>query len=74
MEAARRFAAQEGVPINQLINVALAEKLSAMRTAEIFAERAARADVPAALALLRRLGNDDPPREGDEIPEELSAT
>jgi hypothetical protein len=30
-------------------------------------KRARRADVPAAIALLDRLGNDDPPRPGDEI-------
>jgi hypothetical protein len=71
---AERVARREGTTLNQLINVALAEKLSTMRTAEIFAERAARADVPGTIALLKRLGNDDPPREGDEIPEELSAT
>jgi hypothetical protein len=50
---ARRLAAAEGVALNQLINVAVAEKLSALRTESYFNERAARADVPRALALLR---------------------
>ena len=44
----------------------VAEKLSALRTASYFKERAARADVGKALELLDRAG-DAPPREGDEI-------
>ena len=62
----RRVAAAEGASVNQFINVAVAEKLSALRTADYFRERAARADVPAALALLDRLGT-EPPRPGDEV-------
>ena len=44
----------------------VAKKLSALRTATYFNERAARAEVPKALDLLDRAG-DAPPREGDEI-------
>jgi hypothetical protein len=44
----------------------VAEKLSALRTASYFKERAARADLSKALDLLDRAG-DAPPREGDEI-------
>jgi hypothetical protein len=62
----RRLAEAEGASINQFINVAVAEKLSALRTESYFRERAARADVPAALALLERLGT-EPPRPGDEV-------
>jgi hypothetical protein len=67
LDEARKLAESEGVALNQLINVALAEKLSALRTEAFFAERAARADIPAALALLRRPGPNNPPIEGDEI-------
>lgn len=63
---AERVAKAEGTTLNQFINVAVAEKLSALRTAEYFQERAARADVDKALELLERAG-DEPPREGDEI-------
>jgi hypothetical protein len=42
----------EGVALNQLINVAVAEKLSALRTADYFTARAARADIPKALKVL----------------------
>ena len=62
----RKLAEQEGASINQFINVAVAEKLSALRTESYFRERAARADVPAAFALLERIGT-EPPRTGDEI-------
>jgi len=49
---ARKVAEAEGVALNQLINVALAEKLSALRTASNFAERAARANIPEAQRIL----------------------
>jgi len=68
LEEARKAAEAEGVALNQLINVAVAEKLSALRTEDYFRERAERADVPAALAILQRSGLGNPPVEGDEIP------
>jgi hypothetical protein len=67
---AERVAKAEGSTLNQFINVAVAEKLSALRTADYFKERAARADVGKALELLDRAG-DEPPREGDEIAPDL---
>jgi hypothetical protein len=63
---AERVAKAEGTTLNQFINVAVAKKLSALRTADYFRERAARADVRKALQPLDRAG-DEPPREGDEI-------
>jgi hypothetical protein len=68
LEEARKVAESEGVALNQLINVALAEKLSALRTESYFAERAARADVPKALEILKRAGVGNPPVPGDELP------
>jgi len=65
---AERVAKAEGTTLNQFINVAVAEKLSALRTVEYFRERATRGDVGKALALLDRAG-DGPPRAGDEIEE-----
>jgi hypothetical protein len=64
---AERLAKAEGTTLNQFINVAVAEKISALRTADFFLERARRADVSAALALLDRPGGDEPPRAGDEL-------
>ena len=46
-EAAERVASEDGTSMNQLVVTALAEKLSAMKTAEIFAERKQRADFQA---------------------------
>jgi hypothetical protein len=63
---AERVAKAEGTTLNQFINMAGAEKLSALRTATYIEERTARADVGTALDLLDRAG-DAPPREGDEI-------
>src|SRR5215813_10207588 len=61
-----KAAAAEGTTLNQFINVAVAEKLAALRTAQFFQERVARADLAAFDQLLTRAGN-EPPRPGDEI-------
>ena len=64
---AEQIAKEEGTTLNQLITIALAEKLAARRTAKFFEQRAARADPAAVDRLLARVGN-EPPRPGDEIP------
>lgn len=69
LDEARKLAEAEGVALNQFINVAVAEKLSALRTESYIAERAARADVPKALRILKRAGAGRPPVKGDEMPE-----
>jgi hypothetical protein len=66
LNEARKVAENEGVALNQLINVAVAEKLSALRTESYFHERAARADMATALAVLDRAGKGNPPMTGDE--------
>jgi len=68
LEEARKLASQEGVALNQFINVAVAEKISALRTTEFFAERAARGDLTRALHLLRAAGAGRRPDPGDELP------
>ena len=67
LEEARRVAESEGVALNQFINVAVAEKLSALRTESLFKERAQRADIPRAVATLKRAGVGNPPEDGDEL-------
>lgn len=67
LDEARRVAKAEGIALNQLISNSVAEKLSTLRTAEFFQERAARADVPRALGILARAGRDNPPVPGDEL-------
>jgi hypothetical protein len=68
LDEARKLAEEEGVALNQFINVAVAEKLSALRTESYIAERAARADVPKALRILKRAGVGRPSVKGDELP------
>ena len=67
LEEARRVSATEGVALNQFINVAVAEKLSALRTEEYFRERGQRGDVARVKRLLKRAGRGDPPVAGDEV-------
>jgi hypothetical protein len=67
LEEAKRVAASEGVALNQLINVAVAEKISVLRTAEYFRERSARADIDKAKRILKRAGRGKPPATGDEV-------
>ncbi|MXZ59629.1 MAG: toxin-antitoxin system HicB family antitoxin [Acidobacteria bacterium] len=57
----------DGTSINQFVATAVAEKLSALKTAEFFTDRAAKADVEAARRLLRREGG-EPPAPDDRVP------
>lgn len=66
LDEARRVAEKEGVALNQLINVAVAEKLSALRTEEYFRERAARGNLKKARQVLKRAGRGRTPAAGDE--------
>lgn len=68
LDEARKLADTEGVALNQLINVAVAEKLSALRTDSYLRERATRASIPKALAILKRAGRGNAPVPGDELP------
>jgi hypothetical protein len=70
LDELRKAAELEGVAVNQLINVAVAEKVSALRTEEYFRERGRRADRAETLRILERAGRGNPPMEGDELPME----
>ncbi|MCC6920052.1 MAG: hypothetical protein IT548_12680 [Alphaproteobacteria bacterium] len=67
LDEARKLAEREGVALNQLINVAVAEKLTALRTEAYFEERARRGNIPKALSILKRVGRREKPQPGDEI-------
>lgn len=69
MDEARKVADTEGVALNQFVNVALAEKLSALRTESYFTERAVRADIPSARDILSRAGKGKAALKGDELPD-----
>ena len=58
---------EEGTSINQFVNMAVAEKISAMKTAEFFAAHGSSANIDAARRLLKREGGQPP--EPDDRPE-----
>ena len=53
----------DGTSINQFVTTAVAEKVSALRTVDFFATRAAQADIKEARRLLRRSGGQMPAPE-----------
>ena len=57
---------EEGTSINQFVNTAVAEKISAMKTAEFFAARVSSANSDAARRLLGREGG-QPPEPDDRL-------
>jgi len=67
LDEARRVSEAEGVALNQFINVAVAEKLSAVRTEDYFRERAERGNVDKAKRLRKRAGRGKSPVAGDEL-------
>lgn len=68
VDEARRAAEAEGMGFDEFVAAALAEKLSAMRTARYFAERGARSDPAQVKDILARAGRGRPPVPGDELP------
>lgn len=68
LEEARKLAKAEGVALNQLINVAVAEKISALRTQDYIASARHVRDLSSALAIVNRAGSGRHPRKGDEPP------
>ena len=65
--AVEKISRQDGTSINQFVVMAVAEKISAMTTAEYFAERKSRADLKAFDRIMKRRGG-EPPRPGDQLP------
>lgn len=66
--AVREISREDGTSINQFVATAVAEKITAMRTAEFFAERSDEADIQAARRLLKRSGG-EPPEPSDRLGE-----
>ncbi len=67
LEQAKRVADQEGVALNQFINVADAEKLSGRRAEDYFRVRAERGNVRNPNRILQRAGRGHAPVRADEI-------
>ena len=65
--AVEKAAKEDGTSMNQFVAMAVAEKLSAMKTAEFFTSHQQQADHDLALRILRRDGG-QPPSPEDELP------
>jgi hypothetical protein len=68
MDELRTVVEEEGTTLNQFINVAVAEKLTALRTERHFQERAGRASPADFLAILEKAGT-DVAIKGDQLPD-----
>jgi hypothetical protein len=68
MEEARDVAKSGGLSLNQLINVAVEEKLAALRTVNRFQERIRREGRWETVQILGRVGIQNHPMEGEERP------
>ncbi len=63
----------EGVSVNQFINIAVAEKLAVLKTADFFAERIKRANPDDLLAILEMAGTDEKEIECNDMIERNNA-
>jgi hypothetical protein len=61
--AVEQIAREDGTSVNQFVATALAEKISAMKTAEVFASRKNRADFEAFDRIMSRKGGAKPAEE-----------
>ena len=64
---ARELAQEEGISINHLITLALAEKVAALATESYLEERAARGDRARFKAALAKVAGIEPPDERDRL-------
>lgn len=64
---AEALAAEEGTTLNQFINVAVAEKIAALKTVAYLEMRATRGNAADALSILERAGTNTPVIKGDEV-------
>lgn len=69
--AVAKLSKRDGTSINQFVVVAVAEKIAAMTTEEVFAERRARADLAEFDRIMNRRGG-APPAPEDPLPSDLA--
>lgn len=67
---AEKLAAEDGTSLNQFVATAVAEKVSALRTAQYFAQRKGRTDWAAFDRIMSRKGG-EAPHPDDAIPDGL---
>lgn len=68
--AVEKLSKRDGSSINQFVVVAVAEKIAAMTTEEMLAERRARADLAEFDRIMNRKGGESP-RPEDELPADM---
>jgi hypothetical protein len=66
--AVEKLSKRDGTSVNQFVVVAVAEKVAAMATAELFEERRSRADLAAFDRIMAR-SDGETPRADDVLPE-----
>lgn len=71
--AVERWAKIDGVSMNQLISIAVAEKIASLEASEFFAKRAVGTDMDEFRRFLNR-ENGEHPRKGDELPDGIKRT
>ena len=68
LERVRRLAEAERVSVNQLLTVAVAEKIARLDAETFYRAREGRSEPGAGWRALERMGQTSPPLPGDEIP------
>lgn len=63
----KRVSEEEGVSVNQYINIAVAEKLAVQKTADFFSEKIKQSTPGDMLAILAMAGSNEPEPESDEV-------
>ena len=70
LDRLKRLAEQEETSVNQLVTLAVTEKLARLDAEAFYRAREGRSAPGAGWRALERMGRDAPPVEGDELPRE----
>jgi hypothetical protein len=71
LDEAQILAREEGLPVEEIVNVALEQGLIGLRSAHFFRSRRGNGDLNQAFEILRRTGKGNSPLPDDEIPADL---
>jgi predicted transcriptional regulator len=67
LDRVKRLAEAESISVNQLVTVAVAEKIARLDAEAFYRAREGRSEAGAGWRALERMGQTSPPVEGDEI-------
>ena len=68
LERVKRLAEEESISVNQLLTVAVAEKIARLDAEAFYRAREGRSEAGAGWRALERMGQDSPPLPGDDPP------